>query len=403
MNVYVARQPILDRRADLVGYELLFRSHLDATTAGRTGDSATSTVLTNSFLLIGMETLTSGRRGFINFTRNLLLAEIPLSFPRDQIVVEILEGVEPDAQILAACRRLRGAGYTLALDDFVYQPDFDPLLDLVDIVKVDFQTTSVEQREATVRKLRRKHVRFLAEKVETQADFDLALELGYSYVQGYFFSHPDVVAGRDIPGFKLNYLHALREINQANVDIDILEEIIRRDTSLSYKLLRLINSAFFGLRHKVKSIRQALVLLGNDEVRKWASLLTLAGIGEDKPNELAVISTVRARFCELVAEKIGLQTEHTDIYLMGLFSLVDAFMDTPMEEILRELPLAEAVKDALLGRASRYSAILQLALAYEEARWEQCDTLAARLGLHHEMTPTLYHQALHAANQIFYD
>lgn len=350
-----------------------------------------------------METLTSGRRGFINFTRNLLLAEIPLSFPRDQIVVEILEGVEPDAQILAACRRLRGAGYTLALDDFVYQPDFDPLLDLVDIVKVDFQTTSVEQREATVRKLRRKHVRFLAEKVETQADFDLALELGYSYVQGYFFSHPDVVAGRDIPGFKLNYLHALREINQANVDIDILEQIIRRDTSLSYKLLRLINSAFFGLRHKVKSIRQALVLLGNDEVRKWASLLTLAGIGEDKPNELAVISTVRARFCELVAEKIGLQTEHTDIYLMGLFSLVDAFMDTPMEEILRELPLAEAVKDALLGRASRYSAILQLALAYEEAQWEQCDTLAARLGLHHEMTPTLYHQALHAANQIFYD
>lgn len=403
MNVYVARQPILDRRADLVGYELLFRSDLDATTAGRTGDSATSTVLTNSFLLIGMETLTSGRRGFINFTRNLLLAEIPLSFPRDQIVVEILEGVEPDAQILAACRRLRGAGYTLALDDFVYQPDFDPLLDLVDIVKVDFQTTSVEQREATVRKLRRKHVRFLAEKVETQADFDLALELGYSYVQGYFFSHPDVVAGRDIPGFKLNYLHALREINQANVDIDILEEIIRRDTSLSYKLLRLINSAFFGLRHKVKSIRQALVLLGNDEVRKWASLLTLAGIGEDKPNELAVISTVRARFCELVAEKIGLQTEHTDIYLMGLFSLVDAFMNTPMEEILRELPLAEAVKDALLGRASRYSAILQLALAYEEAQWEQCDTLAARLGLHHEMTPALYHQALHAANQIFYD
>lgn len=402
MNVYVARQPIFDRRVDLVGYELLFRSSLDATFASKSGDSATSTVLTNSFLLIGIEALTSGRRAFINFTRNLLLADIPLSFPKEQIVVEILESVEPDIHVQAACRRLKDAGYTLALDDFAYQKKFDPLLDYVDIVKVDFRNTSEAQREEVVRRLRRKHVRFLAEKVETQAEFEMALDLGYSYVQGYFFSYPDVVQGRDIPGFKLNYLHALREINQVDVDIDSLERIVRRDTSLSYKLLRLINSAYFGLRHKVKSIRQALVLLGNDELRKWASLLTLTGISDNKPNELAVLSTVRAHFCELVAQRVGLDEEHTDIYLMGLFSLVDAFMDLPMEDVLKELPLSQETNRALLGQPSRYSNIYQLALAYEAAQWDRCDDLADQLRLPREAIPKLYHSALHAANQIFY-
>ncbi|MCL4834727.1 MAG: HDOD domain-containing protein [Caldilineaceae bacterium] len=386
----------------MFGYELLFRQDLDSAFSTRSGDRATSTVLTNSFLLIGMEKLTSGRRAFINFTRNLLLADIATAFPRDQVVVELLESVTPDVEVLYACRRLKDAGYLLALDDFVYHPQFDSLLDLVDIIKVDFLATNEAEREQIVRRSRSRFVRFLAEKVETQSDYEMAMDLGYSYIQGYFFSRPETVQGRDIPGYKLNYMNTLYEINQPNIDIDTLEQIIRRDTSLSFKLLRLINSAFFGLSHKIKSIRHALVLLGHDELRKWGSLLALTGIGEDKANELAVLSAVRAHFCELVAGKVGLQTECTDIYLMGLFSLVDAFMDLPMEQILHELPIVDDAKDALLGRPSRYAPVYQLVLAYESADWCRFDALADQMGLPREQAPKYYRQALQAADQIFY-
>jgi len=244
-------------------------------------------------------------------------------------------------------------------------------------------------------------LRFLAEKVETQADFDMAMDLGYSYVQGFFFSKPDIVIGRDIPGYKLNYLNTIREINQRQINIEKLEQIIQRDTSLSYKLLRLINSAFFGLQYKIKSIRHALVLLGYDELRKWASLLVLSGLGDDKPHELAVLSAVRARFCELVAEKVGLQTERTEIYLMGLFSLVDAFLDQSMTQVLQDLPISEKSKSALLGNPSPYTSIYQLVLAYEAADWPRFGELATQLGLPESSAPGFYHQALGSANNAF--
>ncbi len=401
MNIFVARQPIFNQRKQLFGYELLFRQGLHSAFASHSGDSATSVVLTNSFFMIGMETLTSGRRGFINFTRNLLLSNMASAFPRGQLAVEILEDIEPDVHVLYACRRLKESGYLLVLDDFVYAPSFDPLLELVDIIKVDFLTTPAEERAQMVRRLRRRHLRFLAEKVETQADFDMAMDLGYSYVQGFFFSKPDIVIGRDIPGYKLNYLNTIREINQRQINIEKLEQIIQRDTSLSYKLLRLINSAFFGLQYKIKSIRHALVLLGYDELRKWASLLVLSGLGDDKPHELAVLSAVRARFCELVAEKVGLQTERTEIYLMGLFSLVDAFLDQSMTQVLQDLPISEKSKSALLGNPSPYTSIYQLVLAYEAADWPRFGELATQLGLPESSAPGFYHQALGSANNAF--
>jgi len=401
MDIFVARQPIFNHRKQLFGYELLFRQDMNGASAALpTGDSATSIVLTNAFFLIGMETLTSGRRGFVNFTRNLLLSDMPSAFPRGLMAVEILEDIQPDVHVLYACRRLKQAGYLLVLDDFTYDPIFDPLIEIVDIIKVDFLSTPVEERAQMVRRLRRKQLRFLAEKVETQADFEMAMAFGYSYVQGFFFSKPDIVIGRDIPGYKLNYLNTIREINQRQINIEKLEQIIQRDTSLSYKLLRLINSAFFGLQHRIKSIRHALVLLGYDELRKWASLLILSGLGDDKPHELAMLSAVRARFCELLAEKIGMQSERTEIYLMGLFSLVDAFLDQPMEQILQDLPITESSKNALLGNPGPYTPVVQLVLAYEAANWVRVDELAAQLGQPASSIPSLYHQALGSANNV---
>ncbi len=401
MNVFVARQPIFDRSQSVYGYELLFREGLNRLVSGESGDRATSVVIANALFFIGMRGLTRGKRAFINFTRNLLLGEAATTFPSDQIAVEVLETVRPDGPVIEACRRLKAAGYLLALDDFAYQPEFAPLIDLADIIKVDFLATSVADRRQLVQELRNGRIRFLAEKVETKQDFEMAMDFGYSYVQGYFFSRPDIVTARDIPGYKLNYLHTLYEINRPEIDIDVLERVISHDLSLSYKLLRFINSAYFGLRHRIHSIRHALVLLGHDEIRKWASLVTLTGMGEEKPHELAVLATVRAKFCELVARRIGRGDQHTDMYLMGLFSLVDAFMDRPLEEILTELPIADEAKWALLGKPSSFADIYHLALAYEEADWQTFGALATRLGLPESAGPEIYRQAVHWANQIF--
>lgn len=401
MNVFVVRHPIFNRKKELFGYELLFRDGMNNALAPHSADSASSIVLTNSFFLIGMETLTSGKRGFIHFTHNLLLSNMATAFPKHLVAIQTKESVRPDAQMRNVYRQLKSAGYLLVLDDFIYHPDLDPLLDLVDIVKIDFFDISAVERADIARRLKGKRVQLLAVNVETQADFEMAIKLGYSYAQGYFFSKPDVVVGHDIPGYKLNYLNVIREINQPKIDIDRLEQIIQRDASLTFKLFRLINSSFFGLPNKIKSTRHALVMLGYDELRRWASLLSLSGMGDDKPHELAVLSAVRARFCELVAERVGMLAERSEIYLMGLFSMVDAFLDQPMERVLQDLPITDHSKNALLGNYSPYTPIYQLVLAYEDADWQRVDELAAQLGLPESSVPQLYHESLGSASNVF--
>lgn len=401
MEVFVARQPIFDRDQRVYGYELLFRQGLNHVLRKLNGDRATSTVLTNSFLLIGMDTLTSGKRGFVNFTRNLLLQEVATTFPTDLVAIEVLEDIEPDPDLVAACRRLKEAGYLLALDDFVFNTKFEPLIDLADIIKVDFLATDAEECQRIPQQVDNRNVKFLAEKVETNEDLQMALDSGYSYIQGYFFSKPVIVSGRDIPGYKLNYLQTLYEINRPDINFETLEAIIKRDVSLSYKLLRFINSIYFGLRHRIRTIRHALLLLGVTEIRKWASLVTLSGMGQDKADELVVLSTVRAKFCELLSVEVDLEERSADLYLMGLFSLADAFTDQPREQTLASLPIADEIKAALAGQAGRFHDIYQLIVAYEAADWTFFSCYADRLDLDERLVPQLYRQAVDWANQIF--
>jgi len=316
--VFVARQPIFDRAQHVYGYELLFRQGVSHALDWH-GDTATSVVVTNSFSLIGIEALTSGKRAFINFTRNLLLRQIATTLPVDMVAVEVLEDVEPDSLIVEACRKLKERGYMIVLDDFVNDPRWAPLVRLADIIKIDFLNTPVANRERVPRELSKLNIKFLAEKVETKEDFQMALDFGYHYIQGYFFSKPETISVQDIPGYKLNYLYTLYEINQPQVNFDTLEAVILREVSLSYKLLRFINSAFFNLRHRIKTVRHALMLLGTEEIRKWASLVALSGMGADKPDELAVVSAMRGKFFELLALECGMENHRTDIYLMGLF------------------------------------------------------------------------------------
>lgn len=404
MDVFVARQAIFDRNLNVYGYELLFRSCRSEAFDGADGTLASAQVITNSFCSIGVEKLLAGKRAFINFPRDLLIGEFASVLPSQTVVIEILESVEPDPEVIAACRSLKGRGYLLALDDFIPRECYDPLAALADIIKVDFRTTPEAERRALIRRYGQDGIRMLAEKVESLEESARARDLGYAYFQGYFFARPVIVAGRQIPSLKLNCLRILQEIHRPELEYGQMENLIRRDVSLSYKLLRYINSAAFAWHSRIESIRQALVLLGEQEIRKWVSLVALPDLALDKPSELVVSAILRARFCELLAPWAGLPDRKADLFLMGMFSLLDAMMDRPLAELLAELHLAGEVRDVLLGKAApdnRLAAIYALVRAYEGAEWDRLAATAARLNVPKEIIPELYLDAVHWSDRIF--
>jgi EAL and modified HD-GYP domain-containing signal transduction protein len=318
------------------------------------------------------------------------------------MVVELLETVEPDEEVIAVCRKLKELGYLLALDDFVFDQTMRPLIDLADIIKVDFLSTDRDQRAALIAQINPRRVRFLAEKVETDEEAENARHLGYSLFQGYFYSRPKIIQGRDVPGYKLNYLQLLREAMQQDLSLDKMEQIVSRDVSLAYKLLRFINSAAFSFRSRVQSIHHALVLMGVREIRKWVSLVALTGLGKDKSEELVVGSLIRARFCELVASRVGLGHRSSDLFLMGMFSMIDAFLDRPMQEALATLPLDDDIKIALLGGKNRCRDVYELTLAYERGDWEGLSQHTTVLNLVEEEVPQLYLQSVELAHKVYH-
>jgi len=401
MEVFVARQPIFTKNKSVFAYELLYRSGKQNFYDHNDGDRATSDVITNSFSVIGIDTLTGGKRAFINFTQNLLKKEMATVIPPNSVVIELLEDIVPDDEILTACRKLKQLGYTLALDDFVAFNQISPLIDLADIIKVDFLKASPDDWKAMPREIGNGRIRFLAEKVETLEQYEEAVACGYSYFQGYFFSKPEIFSGQDLAPYKLNYLRIIREINQFDGDFDRIEEIVKQDVSLSYKLLRLVNSAAFGLVTKVTSIKYCLVLLGIKEFVKWVTLVSLRSIGEDKPDELVIISLIRARFAELLAFEVGMKDRSSDLFLMGMFSMIDALMDRPFQEIIDEVPVADDVKDALSGTSNSLREVYDLIIAYERGEWDVLTEKTAQLNVSENEVSRLYITALQWVQQIF--
>lgn len=394
MQTFIARQPILDLHQKIYGYELLFRSGLDNFFHHPDPDQASSKVLADSFFLMGIQLLTGGRRAFINVTREILLNEYLFLIPKDLIVVEILENVTPEAEVISTCRELKRAGYLLALDDFRWEESWEPLVKLADFIKIDFLSTEQELRESFVRRFTRSGVHFLAEKVETQETFQEAREAGYRYFQGYFFSKPKIISGKDISGFKLHYFRMLQEIHHPDLDFHHLEGLIKREISISYKLLRYINSSYFGLRSEISSILQAMVLLGEKEIKKWISLVVLATMGEDKPEELVLQAIIRARFCESAAPHARLGPRGEDLFLMGMFSLLDALLDKPLPDILADIPIAKDVKEALLGGENRLRNVYQCIVNYETGDWDKLCGQLDKLGMDEATVSRLYSSAV---------
>ena len=401
MEVHVARQPIFNTEKNVIGYELLFRNGTDDFFPGSDSDQATADVINSSFFLKIVDDLTGGKKAFINFTPRLIKQQIMTILPSQSLAVELTETFEKDPDVLEACRQLKEKGYMVVLDDFVFYKNSDALIKVADMVKVDFVATKEVERKSIAQRIKPLGVSLLAEKVESYFDFKQAKELGYEYFQGYFFGRPEVFSGRDIPGYTVNYLNMLREASRSEIDFDKLEQIFRRDVALSFKILKFINSAFFGVRNKVSSVRQALVLLGRKEILKWVSLLALQNIAQDKPDEVVVLSLIRARFGELLALKLGWTKRSDQAFLVGLFSLVDAMLDRPMDDILRELPLDDEIIVALLRGDNDLGRMNAMARHYEKAEWDQFAVLANELGIASKDVAELYRQSLVWAQGLF--
>lgn len=401
MDAFIARQPILDNELDVFGYELLFRAGPENYFSNIDGDYASSKLMSDSTSVHGLETLTAGRMVFVNVTRKILLDKSFSILPPGQTVIELLETVEPDEEVIAACKELREAGYQLALDDFMFDSKRDPLLAVADFVKVDFAATDPKQRRNFAAHGKRGGFTLVAEKVETREQLHEARHLGYSYFQGFFFCKPKIVSTREIPGVKLTYLRLLDEINQPALDLDRLAEIIRQDVPLSYKLLKYLNSVAFGLRNKVSSIRHAITLLGELAVRRWASQTALTILGEDKPPELLTTSLIRARFCELVGREAQMRDQELDLFTIGLFSVIDALVDRPMPEVLAGISMWPYVKDTLLGEQTNLSPVYELVLALERGQWDRVTSITGRLPVSEAKIVECYRRSIHYADSVY--
>ena len=399
MDVFVARQPIFDHRKRVFGYELLFRSGPENYFTGTDPDQASSSLIESSMNVFGLQDLIGSKKAFINLTRRLIVDELATVLPRERTVLEVLETIEPDDEVVEACRKLKEQGYTIALDDFVYNPAFDSLLQHAKIIKVDFIESQEKARRLFAKTFLPRGIKLLAEKVETYGEFQQAVDLGYSYFQGYFFCKPEVMTGKTISASKENYLIFLQELSKPEIDFDQLEGVIKRDVSLSIRLLRLLNSAAIGLRTKITSIKHALVLLGERPLKKWAMLLTFANLAADKPSELIVTCLSRANFCEKVGEQSA-NANSIDLFFLGMLSGLDAVMNAPLEQLLERISISEVVRNTLLGKQTEFSKIHQMVSAYETADWQTISRLASELGIEEDKIAKIYLESIEWAEQI---
>jgi c-di-GMP phosphodiesterase len=361
-DIFVARQPIFDDQLSAIGYELLFRAGEDDDTARfEDGDMATRNVV-SAFAEIGIENLVGGRTAFINVSPDFLLADNTLPLPPDRVVVELLEGTTGTPELIETVHALRSKEYRVALDDFVPRPELEPLLSLADYVKVDALQHEPAALEEIVTMLAPHTARLVAEKVETHEMLEVCRELGFHHFQGHFLEQPKTIKTKVMPVNNAVRLQLLAKLADPEADFKELEVSISRDVGLSYKLLRYINSAYFGLRRRIDSIREATVMLGMMNIKKWATVMVLAG--EDKPPELIVTALIRARMAELVAGEAGVR-ETDAYYTAGLFSVVDALMDMPMKNVLSALPFSDDMSDALLYKRGPMGDVLKAVVAHE--------------------------------------
>lgn len=401
MYCYVARQPILDEQKELFAYELLFRDGKSNTFPDVCPDEATSKILAQNHLLLGLNELTGGKLAFINFHEDALLHHFPTSLSSNEIYVEILEDIPISDELVYACKKLKKLGYKLALDDHDFDPKWDVFLPFVDMIKVDVKATNILKINKYLRRLKEingQHVELLAEKVETAQEFEQLKMLGFKYFQGYFFALPEVVKQRSMAPNKMVLVELIAEATKLHLNMDKITELIERDVSLSYKLLRFINSSAFSPTQSIGSLKHALNYMGELELKKFISLIALANLGDGKPGELVNLSIIRARFCSQIADSRKDKENPPMAFLTGLFSLVDALLDQPLEVVLDKLPISQPIKAALNDQQGYLSDYLETAINYEQGNWQAVESSSEKLDVSMQDLGNFYQSALQWAN-----
>jgi EAL and modified HD-GYP domain-containing signal transduction protein len=396
MDIYVARQPIFNKHMRLYGYELLYRRSSNNFYEGVDHNTATADLVHNAFLVMGFQKLTDGTKGFINFTQDLLESEIPRILPKDGVVIEILEHVSADEAVVSACRKLKSDGYTLALDDFIFDRqdhDYTPLIELADIIKIEFPLTDKHKQRVLLDQYRGKKL-FLAERVETREEFMEAIQMGYDLFQGYFFCKPLMMKSREIGSLNVHLLRIMEELEKENPDFFLIAETIQRDLGLSFKLLKMANSIYFGGRQTIKCLRSAVLRLGILEMKRWISIMLLREFENPENSELIKLCLLRGKLLSLIAIETSETDNATDFFLAGILSSIDVILTEDMEKILYSLPLSDNVKDALLGRNNTIRHCLDCVLKYERFEFVETSEALAAMNISLERFMDLYWEAL---------
>lgn len=397
-HILLARQPIFDVDIKVRAFELLFRSDDSNQANVFDGESATSQVFLNAFNELDISEVVQNHPAYINFTRNLILNPPP--FDKHRFVIEVLEDIEPDQELFENLQKLKTAGYTIALDDFVYDPKWDPALRIVDIVKIDVLAFDQDEIKRHVELLKPFNVVLLAEKVETHEMFHFCKELGFTLFQGYFLSKPEQVKGRKVPANKLVVLNLLTQLQDPNAELGKIAAVIVKDPVLSVKLIKLVNSAAFSGRREITSLQHAVSMLGLRQVKSWATLLSLSNMA-DKPNALSVLAMTRAKMCQLLAECFTNSTDSDAYFTTGLLSNLDAFFDVELQEIVRSMPLSPLVVDGLLQGNGPIGTVIKTVINFEQAQWSQLDLEAlSKLNIGTKEMELSYRESIRWASQL---
>lgn len=397
MYGYIARQPIFNKDKETIGYELLFRDGEANAFPKIDADEATSKLIMQHHLLMGVEKVTANKLAFINFSEETLLHHFPTSIKPESMVIEVLETVPPTPELLATLKYLKELGYQLALDDHDFDPKWDPFLPFISYLKVDVQQFNLLQISRHLRRVADYPFTLLAERVETAEQFEKLKLMGFQLFQGYFFARPEMLKHKQLSSNKANLLALMAEASARTLDFERLADICQRDLGLSYKLLRFINHS--GQSQAITSVKHAMVYMGEAELKKFLALLVLANLQDGAPDELLRQSLVRARFCDALANHVKLIKNPPSSFLTGLFSNVHLIVEQPQDELLAQLPLVPEVKLALLKREGQFGHFLKLTEALEQADWPLTDDLLQSLPEGAELAP-MYLEAVAWAESI---
>lgn len=402
MEVFIGRQPIFNLHEQVVAYELLYRNKNVNSFPDVDSDAATVDVLVNSFLSIGIDEVTKGKPCFVNFTENLLMSSIDEFLDPSQVVIEILEDVPLTPNLVKRVIELKSHGFKIALDDFILKenaPIYDKLFPHIDLIKVDFLISSLVERMEIENMVKENfpHIKLLAEKVETQEQYRVAKHSGYEFFQGYFFEQPQIIKAMDIPANAIQYFHIISLLKEEEPNVHLLAENIERDISLTYKLLQMINNSSKRSKSKIRSIKQAILLLGLANLRKWIYLLALREFDDradtDLFQELMRTSLFRAKVCEKLAKR-SYKQNFSEYFLVGMFSLIDAILQRPINVILQQLPFSEAITETILGGQTEMTPYLEFSIALGKLDWQRLEELAPQINIEMASIDLLYNEAL---------